>query len=84
MPLNLCDSCFRSINYTIDNPFVQYRTRRPSDPAEMTCTLAGHAGCFGVEKVPRISGGTGWATPEQWEAWLKSADAKAIGIYKLG
>jgi hypothetical protein len=79
-----CDQCDGD-KYTDDNPFVEFRQQRPSDHAEMTCVLAGHARCYRIEvaSLPQISDTGGQATPAQWEAWIESTEARAAGYLWL-
>lgn len=70
-----CDVCNQS-TYTEDNPFVEYRTQRPSDHACMTCTMAGHQKCFNAETLPSIGETGGIATPQQWEDWIEKEGMK--------
>lgn len=66
-----CDAC-GATEYTDENPFVEVRTPRPSDPSDMCCILAGCAGCFGG------IGGT-VKTPEGWTEYIESVEAYRNG-----
>jgi hypothetical protein len=73
-----CDRCHDS-EYTPENPFVEYRQKRPSDPTDMCCTLAGHLQCFSQQSalaLPIIGNDSGVATPEQWQTWIEGEGAK--------
>lgn len=86
MSWGTCDRCKKDDGYSDANPFVEIRQRRPSDPADMTCVLAGHNNCVGtgsIAKLPSISTGGGTATPGQWEAWISDEGFKA-GFLWLG
>ncbi len=70
-----CDGCGND-DYTDANPFVQFRSVRPSDKTDMCCTLAGHLTCFSalpVSSLPDIAIDGGTATPDQWEVWIENA-----------
>lgn len=75
-----CDRC-DGTEYTDENPFVLYRQRRPSDPSDMCCTLAGHKNCIAEgTTLPSISTSGGVATAEQWEEWIESPEAAKAGF----
>lgn len=77
-----CDVCDTS-GYTEENPFVEYRTQRPSDHSDMCCTMAGHAKCFNIKDIktlPQISDVDGIATREQWSKWIESNEAQKAGF----
>lgn len=84
MSWSKCDSCGESA-YTADNPFVEYRQPRPSDPSDMCCTLAGHFRCFSPvsASLPQISADGGVATPAQWREWIEGEGA-LLGFAFLG
>lgn len=72
-----CDRC-KGTDYTDDNPFVEYRQRRPSDHSCMTCVLAGHKECISsAATLPAIASDGGIATPDQWVKWIEGDGAKA-------
>lgn len=76
-----CDGCGND-DYTDTNPFVQFRSVRPSDRTDMCCTLAGHLACFSpmpATSLPSIAdaAGGGMATPEQWEEWIEGPGARS-------
>lgn len=77
-----CDVCDGK-EYTEENPFVQYRTQRPSDHSCMTCTFAGHKDCIcqGIT-LPCIGSTGGYATGPQWEEWIES-EGRAKGCLFL-
>lgn len=66
-----CDGC-GAVEYTFDNPFVEVRVPRPSDPTDMCCILAGCSNCFPGSK-----------TPEEWSKWIESAEAMEAGYMWL-
>lgn len=75
-----CDTCNKSTGYSPEDPFIELRQRRPSNHADMACTLAGHLKCIqpslDARQLPRISDTGGVATPEQWETWIENEGAK--------
>jgi hypothetical protein len=77
-----CDQCGQR-EYSAENPFVEFRTPRPSNRTEMTCVLAGHQKCMRVSLFSTGPEG-GVATPEMWAEWIRSPEAKAAGFEKLG
>lgn len=82
-----CDAGCGSKDYSEDNPFVEGRTQRPSDKSEMTCVIAGHLRCLTnktAADLPSILDREGFATPEQWQAWIKSEAAAKAGFTDLG
>lgn len=79
-----CDAC-RSSVYTEDNPFVEIRQRRPSDPTEIACTIAGHKDCMPIKgDLPDIASSGGVATPKQWQEYIESPEAMLNGHLFLG
>lgn len=68
-----CDICDGGY-YTHDNPFVNYRVPRPSDPTDMCCTMWGHLKCLGGKISMTPQGGV--ATPDQWQDWIENEGAK--------
>lgn len=83
MAWSQCDHCKGEI-YTAENPFVEFRTRRPSDPREMCCVMAGHKQCLNVTDIPSIGNEGGVATRQQWEEWIESKAALDAGFMFLG
>lgn len=80
-----CDVCDKNVYYASD-PFVEMRLPRPSDRREMTCILAGHRECLhgGIAvALPSISEAGGTATPQQWQAWITSDEARRMGFLFL-
>lgn len=79
-----CDICEKD-GYDDDNPFVEVRQKRPSDPADMTCIMAGHWKCLGgmAGKEPSPSELGGVATPEQWQEWIEGP-GESEGFLWLG
>lgn len=71
-----CDICDGN-TYTEDNPFVEIRTQRPSDPMDMCCIIWGHLNCFGGEE--HIGDTSGTATPDKWSDWIEGEGA-ALGF----
>lgn len=80
-----CDIC-KQHTYTDENPFVEMRIPRPSDPSDMCCVLAGHKNCVGAAKseLPQITESGGAATVEQWEKWIETKEARSWGFLFLG
>lgn len=84
--IDACDSC-KGTEYTAENPFVKMCRRRPSDPSDMCCVLAGHWDCFTIIRRPyapvlptaRHDLGEAKATPEDLERWIEGPDARACG-----
>lgn len=76
-----CDVC-QGEDYKDANPFVHVNQRRPSDPSEMCCVMAGHLKCMGgsLDRLPSICESGGIATPAQWEAWIESPEAAKAGF----
>jgi hypothetical protein len=76
-----CDNCGQD-DYTADNPRVFVCQPRPSDPAEMCCTVAGHKGCFTSfgDTLPSIDKSGGTATADQWNDWIESDEARKAGF----
>lgn len=62
-----CDGCDGTA-YTPDDPFVEVRPARPSDPTDLACVLIGHRKCF-----------PGSRTPAEWDAYIESPEARAAG-----
>ena len=67
-----CDMCGED-SYTEDNPFVEVKQARLSNPSDWATTLAGHKNCVGArgQDLPSISRGGGYATPSQWTAFFE-------------
>jgi hypothetical protein len=70
-----CDACGKA-GYTEDNPLVEVRQPRPSDPSDVCCIMAGHANCLGGSGQPGAHGGV--ATPAEWDAWLADGDRSDV------
>lgn len=63
-----CDGCNRTY-YTAENPYVEVRVARPSDPSDLVCVLAGCASCF-----------PGNRTPAEWDEYFDSGAAASDGF----
>jgi hypothetical protein len=74
-----CDECNGKV-YEPGNHFVLYRVPRPSNPADMACTISGHEKCFHPSRsaTDDLSQGA-WATESVWEEWIESPAARAAG-----
>lgn len=74
-----CDSCGNA-DYSDENPMVEFRRPRPSDPRDVCCVLAGHMRCF---KLTADSLSTdehgGVATREQWNEWASKNPRYILG-----
>lgn len=85
-----CDVCDGDV-YTPENPRVMLCQRRPSDPSDLCCTMAGHWWCFGtpgrayVPFLPTVANGgdQALATGDDLERWIEGPDAKALGYVFL-
>lgn len=66
-----CDGCGRT-EYGGGVKFVEFRRPRPSDPSDLCCTMAGCSDCF-----------PGCKTPEEWEDYIESPEAYALGYLFL-
>lgn len=66
-----CDGCGTK-EYTKENPFVEVRTPRPSDPSDLCCIVAGCLACF-----------PGTRTPQEWSEYIETEDAYAQGYLFL-
>jgi len=78
----VCDYCDGSV-YTDDNPYVEVRIPRPSDPRDLSCVMAGHAKCASSRPTPQTGVHGGIGTPEQWEAFMESPEARQAGLLWL-
>ncbi len=67
--ITTCDGC----GAAVDEP-VLVRTRRPSDPQDLCCVMAGCEDCFGPRQHPENH----WAsvpavmTAEDWDRWVEA------------
>lgn len=63
-----CDGC----GHPVEDP-VELRTRRPSDPADLCCVMAGCEKCFGAPERVKDHWGSipSRMTAQDWEKWVE-------------
>ena len=70
--MDTCDICSEKV----DEP-VEVRTRRPSDPSDLCCVMAGCEDCLGPRQHPENHWGSvpSVMTSRDWDRWIETYGA---------